>query len=117
MGNERNLGGLTIVALGTSLPELVTSLSAAWKWNTDIAVGNAVGSNIFNLLWILGVSSLLHPIPFNVASKRRHSRSNRVNQHDFSRNGGRGRFTIKRLEGLFFLIVYGLYLYYVIQRG
>ncbi|WP_246203013.1 calcium/sodium antiporter [Fulvivirga lutimaris] len=48
--------GLTVVAIGTSLPELFTSAMAAYKGNTDIAVGNVVGSNIFNLLWILGVS-------------------------------------------------------------
>lgn len=61
-GLSQNLIGLTIVAIGTSLPELVTSIIAAKKGETDIAVGNVIGSNIFNILLILGVSSLLHPI-------------------------------------------------------
>ena len=56
--------GLTIVALGTSLPELVTSLTAARKGNADMAIGNIVGSNIFNILFVLGISSLITPIPY-----------------------------------------------------
>ena len=56
--------GLTIVALGTSLPELATSVTAARKGNADMAVGNVVGSNIFNILFVLGISSLIVPIPF-----------------------------------------------------
>ena len=56
--------GLTIVALGTSLPELFTSVMAAIKKNSDIAIGNIVGSNIFNILFILGVTSLIIPINF-----------------------------------------------------
>lgn len=58
--------GLTIVALGTSLPELMTSLTAAKKGNADIAIGNIVGSNIFNVLFILGTTSLIKPIPFGM---------------------------------------------------
>ena len=56
--------GLTIVALGTSLPELFTSVAAATKKNSDIAIGNIVGSNIFNILFILGITSLIIPINF-----------------------------------------------------
>lgn len=56
--------GLTIVALGTSLPELVTSVTAARKGNADIAIGNIVGSNIFNILFVLGTSALITPIPY-----------------------------------------------------
>ncbi|MDY2627370.1 MAG: calcium/sodium antiporter [Lachnospiraceae bacterium] len=56
--------GLTIVALGTSLPELVTSVTAARKHNADIAIGNVVGSNIFNILFVVGTSALVTPIPF-----------------------------------------------------
>jgi cation:H+ antiporter len=52
----------TIVAVGTSLPELVTSVVAAFKKNSDLAVGNIIGSNIFNILWILGVTSLISPV-------------------------------------------------------
>lgn len=61
-GLSKAFAGLTIVAVGTSLPELATSVVAAAKNEGDIAVGNVVGSNIFNLLCILGVSALVHPI-------------------------------------------------------
>ena len=53
----------TIIALGTSLPELVTSLVAAFKKSADIAIGNIIGSNIFNVFWVLGITSLIRPIP------------------------------------------------------
>lgn len=56
--------GLTIVALGTSLPELVTSVLAAKKGKADIAIGNIVGSNVFNILFVVGTSALIVPIPF-----------------------------------------------------
>lgn len=64
-GLSESLIGLTIVAVGTSLPELFTSVIAARKKNVDIAVGNVVGSNIFNIFWILGVSSVVYPLPFS----------------------------------------------------
>ncbi len=63
-GISQKVIGLTLVALGTSLPELVTSIVAAMKKQTDIILGNVVGSNIFNLLWILGVTALISPIRF-----------------------------------------------------
>ena len=64
MGLSERFIGLTIVALGTSLPELFTSVTAARKGNADIAIGNIVGSNIFNILFVVGLSSLLIPVPF-----------------------------------------------------
>ena len=63
-GLSENLIGLTIVALGTSLPELVTSVVAAKKNELDMAVGNVVGSNVFNILMILGVAAAVSPISF-----------------------------------------------------
>jgi cation:H+ antiporter len=68
LGVSQSLIGLTIVAVGTSLPELATSAMAAYKKNPDIAVGNVVGSNIFNIFFILGVSSIIRPIPFEAGS-------------------------------------------------
>ncbi len=59
---------LTVVAIGTSLPELATSAVAAYKKQSDIAIGNVVGSNIFNIFWILGSSALIRPLPFNSGS-------------------------------------------------
>lgn len=64
-GLSQTLIGLTIVAIGTSLPELITSVTAAMKKQSDIAVGNIVGSNIFNVLFVLGVSATLNPIAFD----------------------------------------------------
>jgi len=64
-GVSEALVGLTIVAVGTSLPELAASGMAAYKGRTDIAVGNVVGSNIFNFLWVLGLSSIIRPIGYN----------------------------------------------------
>ena len=63
-GISENLIGLTIVAFGTSLPELMTSIVAARKNEVDMALGNAVGSNIFNILMVLGIASALSPIAF-----------------------------------------------------
>lgn len=63
MGMSERIIGFTIVAAGTSLPELATSAMAAFKKNTDIAVGNVVGSNIFNVFFILGTTAVVHPIP------------------------------------------------------
>ncbi len=67
LGMSERFIGLTIVALGTSLPELVTSVSAAIKGKADIAIGNIVGSNIFNILFVIGTSALITPVIFNPA--------------------------------------------------
>lgn len=64
LGLSERFIGLTIVALGTSLPELFTSVAAARKGNADIAIGNIVGSNIFNILFVIGVSAVIVPVPF-----------------------------------------------------
>lgn len=64
LGMSERFIGLTIVALGTSLPELVTSVSAALKGKADIAIGNIVGSNIFNILFVVGTSALITPVIF-----------------------------------------------------
>jgi cation:H+ antiporter len=66
-GLSEKLIGLTILAAGTSLPELATSCVAAYRKNTDIAIGNVVGSNIFNIFFILGTTGLIHPISYNAA--------------------------------------------------
>lgn len=65
LGVSEKIIGLTIVAAGTSLPELATSVVAAYRKNTDIAIGNIIGSNIFNIFLILGVSGLVRPLEFN----------------------------------------------------
>lgn len=67
-GMSELLIGLTIVAIGTSLPELAASAVAAWRGHADIALGNVVGSNLFNILLILGVTALVHPLPVGASS-------------------------------------------------
>jgi len=66
-GLSEKLIGLTILAAGTSLPELATSAVAAYRKNTDIAIGNVIGSNIFNIFFILGLTGMITPIPYNIA--------------------------------------------------
>lgn len=68
LGISSQLIALTIVAVGTSLPELVTSVVASRKGETDIAIGNVIGSNIFNIFFILGISSVLNPLILNLNS-------------------------------------------------
>ncbi|HPT08528.1 MAG TPA: calcium/sodium antiporter [bacterium] len=116
-GLSEVLIGLTIVAIGTSLPELVTSVIAARKKQADMAVGNVIGSNIFNVLWILGCSSIINPLAYNPAinidilflifisllllpliyfGKKHH---------------------LTKIEGLILLGLYIVYLIFIIMRG
>ena len=116
-GMSESFIGLTIIAIGTSLPELVTSAMAAYKKDTDIAVGNVVGSNIFNLLWILGLSATIKPIPYDVIS----------NSDIFMIIASSTALIlavvvgkkpiISRWEGFFFLIAYCWYIIFLIERG
>ena len=68
LGISDEIIGLTVVAIGTSLPELATSVVAAKKGEVDIAIGNIVGSNVFNILWVLGLSAAIRAIPFDPSS-------------------------------------------------
>ena len=68
-GMSERFIGLTIVALGTSLPELVTSVTAALKGNSDIAVGNIVGSNLFNIMFVVGLTAIITPVVYDPAFK------------------------------------------------
>lgn len=63
-GVDDRIIGLTVIAFGTSLPELITSVTAAKKGKADIAIGNIIGSNIFNILFVLGTTALIHTVPF-----------------------------------------------------
>lgn len=67
LGASEKLIGITIVSVGTSLPELMTSVVAAFKKNSDIAIGNIVGSNIFNICLILGISTLIKPLAYSIS--------------------------------------------------
>ncbi len=109
--------GLTIVAVGTSSPELVASAVAAYRNQTDIAVGNVVGSNIFNLLWVLGFTSTVVELPFEVVSNTDlvvviGSSTMLILALVFSRNN-----TLTRSHGVVFVGLYLVYLAYVVARG
>ena len=112
-----NLIGLTLVAIGTSLPELIPGIVAALKKNVDIIIGNVVGSNIFNILFVLGISSLIKPIPFYTP-----------NLFDSLIVLGTtimlllslfmyGKHRITRVEGVMLLFAYALYIGFVVIRG
>lgn len=116
-GLSDSLIGLTIVAIGTSLPELATSVVAAIRRQSDIVVGNVIGSNIFNVFWILGVSSIVAPLPFtpaiNIDVLVAMSATAVVFLALFV--GSRNRFD--RWQGVLFAGSYVAYLAYLIQRG
>ena len=115
-GFSKSFIGLTIVGIGTSLPELVTSAIAALKRNADIAVGNIVGSNIFNILWVLGITAVISPLPFNDVS----------NIDILVIIGSSAmlilflligrKYTIDRWQGVIFIMCYLAYLYYLVDR-
>lgn len=117
LGVSQSLIGLTIVAAGTSLPELATSSVAAYKRNVDIAVGNIVGSNIFNIFFVLGVSALIKPLPIspgiNVDIMVVIGASMMLFLCMFT---GKKR-TIDRWEGAALLLSYAAYMTFVIIRG
>lgn len=117
LGINEALIGLTIVAVGTSLPELATSAVAAYKKNVDIAVGNVVGSNIFNIFWILGASSIITPLPF----------SNQLSADVLVVIGATlllflalfvgKRHVLERSQGALFIVLYVAYIVFLIIRS
>ena len=117
VGLSQKLIGLTVVSLGTSLPELVTTLVAAKKKQTDIAIGNVVGSNIFNTFLILGAGAAVSPLSIST-----------FGQSDMLVNIGASlllfallfvgkRHTIGRFEGVVFLLAYVCYTVFLVMRG
>jgi len=110
--------GLTIVAVGTSLPELATSAMAALKRNTDIAVGNIVGSNIFNIFFILGVSAIIRPLPFNNAGNENIGITIAATALLFvAMFTGRKKKLLERWEGILFVVFYMFYVAYLVYRS
>jgi cation:H+ antiporter len=117
IGMSESFIGLTIIAFGTSLPELATSAVAAYKKNTDIAIGNVVGSNIFNILWILGISSIIKPLAFNSSHIIDLYMVIFVSIVLFLSIFVGKKHAIGRLEGLFFLMTYIAYIVYLVFKG
>ena len=117
-GISEALIGLTIVALGTSLPELATSAVAVWKKNSDIAVGNIVGSNIFNIFFVLGISGIIRPLPFNSAiSNFDISMALLASLLLFLAMFTGKKFNLERWQGIGFVLIYIAYIGYLIYRG
>ncbi|MGN0711084.1 MAG: calcium/sodium antiporter [Anaerovoracaceae bacterium] len=113
-GVSANLIGLTIVAMGTSLPELVTSIVAALRGESDMAVGNVIGSNMFNILFVLGLSSTIHPITVNPVSITDLIILIAVSVITtiFCKTGGR----LNKPEGIVLLMIYAAYMLFIISR-
>lgn len=116
--------GLTIVGFGTSCPELVVSLTGAWEGNADVAVGNVLGSNIFNVLFILGLTALLIPVSMTADNRKRDIPETLLvtmlflgfgmchSLFDIGEADG-----LSRLDGVLFLIAFALYIYASFRRG
>lgn len=114
LGMSDTLVGLTIVAIGTSLPELVTSIVAAKKGDSGLALGNAVGSCIFNILFILGIASTIAPMTadYEIIADVCILIFVSIVTYIFARSKER----VSRLEGLFCVLIYGTYSAYIIMR-
>jgi cation:H+ antiporter len=116
-GISKALVGITMVAVATSLPELITSVIAALKKNSGVALGNALGSNIFNVFLVLGVSSIIKPLPFHREMNLDVGMMILTNLILFVFIFiGKGR-KISKAEGLAFMIIYIAYIAYLIFRN
>ena len=109
--------GLTIVAVGTSLPELITSIIAAIHHHDDIAVGNVVGSNIFNVFWILGLSATIKNLPVGSGANTDFLVNIIATLLLFAFMFISTRHKLNRWQGILFILLYVVYLGYLIQRG
>lgn len=116
LGVSQAVIGLTIVAVGTSLPELVTSAVAAYKKNPDIAVGNVVGSNIFNIFWILGISGLIAPLPAGPTLVRDAAVTIGATLLLFAVMFIGRRHTLQRWQGALFLVLYATYVVVLVAQ-
>jgi len=117
LGISENLIGLTIVAVGTSLPELVSSIVAIRKGHQDIAIGNVVGSNIFNIFLVLGATSLISPLPFNTPNIVDAFAVVTATLLMFFLLFVGKRQTLHRMEGTIFLLMYVSFIIFAIVRG
>ncbi|MCA9328386.1 calcium/sodium antiporter [Candidatus Saccharibacteria bacterium] len=116
-GLSQSLIGLTVVAIGTSLPELATSLIATIKGQNDIAIGNVIGSNIFNTFWILGASSSVAPLPVAANGSIDIAVGVAATLGLFIFMFVNGRHRLNRIEGLVFVLAYFAYMGFLIKQG
>ncbi len=112
LGMSERVIGLTIIAVGTSLPELATSVAAARKKKPDIIIGNVIGSNIFNVFFILGTTATISPLPFNSQINFDLIIAMFASILLFITTMTFGKKVIVRTEGIIFLIIYISYITY-----
>ena len=115
LGMSQALVGLTIVAIGTSLPELVTSLMAAFKGETEMALGNLVGSGVLNILFVLGISGVIAPL--EVGSTIIIDIFIMIVITVTVLVMAKTRYHLNRTEGIVLVVIYVVYLVYIIMRG
>ena len=116
-GVSEYLIGLTVVAIGTSLPELATSAMAAYKGNTDIAIGNVVGSNIFNIFWVLGISAVIKPLPFQPSGNSEIAMATISSILLFSVLFVGKKQVLEKWQGILFVLIYVVYITFLVIRG
>jgi cation:H+ antiporter len=117
LGLSQAFIGLTIVAIGTSLPELATSAIAAFKKKTDIAIGNVVGSNIFNVFWVLGLSAFITPLPFNTKLNTDTLMVILASLMLFIAMFIGKKNHLQKTDGIIYVLLYAAYLFYLVIRG
>lgn len=116
-GVSESLMGLTIVAIGTSLPELAASAVAALKKKDDLAIGNVVGSNIFNILWILGLSSTIMPLSYSISLNIDIIILVFISLLLFMFMFIGKKHILEKWQGASFVVLYIIYIIYLIIRG
>lgn len=115
-GLSESFIGLTIVSIGTSLPELATSVMAARKGNADIAVGNIVGSNIFNIFWILGISATIKNLPFPEISNIDIAVTGFASVALLLSMTYGKKYSIGKIDGVLYILIYVVYVITLFQR-
>lgn len=117
LGFSEALIGLTIVAIGTSLPELAAAAMSAYKKNVDMAIGSIVGSNIFNILWVLGLSAIIQPIPVSPDWNIDFLVLMAATIFLFLFMFVGKKHLLKRWQGIIFILWYVGYLIFLLNRG
>lgn len=117
IGVSESFIGLSVVAIGTSLPELAASAAAALKRKSDIAIGNVVGSNIFNIFWVLGLSSTIKAIPVKLERNADISMTLFASLLLFIALFFGKKHEVERRDGIFFLLIYVGYMGFLVYRG
>jgi cation:H+ antiporter len=113
-GMTERVIGITVVSIGTSLPELAASLTASIKGKDDMAMGNILGSNLFNLLFVLGATALIHPLSFNFTNKSYVDIGVLAGMTLFLWPVMASAFKIIRFEGAVFIVGYGSYIAWMV---